>query len=80
MALRPMDYFPARFDGSGNALAHWLSYEDYSEEHALNDAEKLAKFKSLLTGDARIWIRNRVFANPDALKDAFLDTLRLPSL
>jgi hypothetical protein len=72
--LREFDFLPTKFSGTAghDPLAHWLSYEDYATVQALDDANKIQKFKLSLTEEARLWIDGKAFATSAALKEAFI--------
>jgi len=82
-ALRQVDFFPSRFDGSvkdhEKATAHFLSFMDYLHAHALHnpaDANAVANvvtlFKRTLRDSARLWIEGKVFIDIPALRTAFI--------
>ena len=63
--LRQNDFLPKPFLGlkDSNPRSHFLSYEDYCNIHELNDANKLARFKLTLGGEARQWLEGKNFQN-----------------
>ena len=72
--LRQNDFLPKPFFGlkDSNPRSHFLSYEDYCNIHELNDADKLARFKLTLGGEARQWLEGKQFQNFQDMKNQFI--------
>ena len=73
--VRAADFFPTRFSGEdiGNPYAHWLAYNDYAVLQDFDDNQKLNRFKTSLTGRARLWIEGKDFQNVNDMKRSFLE-------
>ncbi len=70
-----LDYLPHNYDGSTNALANWLQFDDFLTIQGIdkNSPEAIARFKFTLGNNARIWARNREFHDLESLKKQFLE-------
>ena len=64
------DFFPQKFTWENNAspLAHWLQYQDYCGANELVQAEWVTRFRITLSGQARLWIEGKQFADVNDLK------------
>lgn len=72
--LKHSEFLPAKFDGTqlDNTQAHILSFEDYCEIHNIKDDAKLiARFRTTLSGQARLWIQNVKVSTWSDLKSKF---------
>ena len=73
--FRLSDFFPQKFTGENNAspLAHWLQYQDYCGANELVQAEWVTRFRITLSGQARLWIEGKQFADVNDLKRRFIE-------
>ena len=71
--LRVSDFLPSKFDGNklDETQAHLLSFEDYCSIHNVADADKPERFRTTLSGQARLWIENFKNVNWNDLKAKF---------
>lgn len=82
-ALRATDFLPdPKFSGESicheKAISHWFLFTDYLQMHGLQAPapeqmpDVTIRFRLSLSGEARLWVQGKVFANLDGIKDAFL--------
>ncbi len=82
MTLRPTDFLPPPFSGESvsheKAISHWYLFDDYLQMHGLQapEPEQMAdvtiRFRLSLTGEARLWVQGKVFADLNTMKGAFI--------
>ncbi len=80
--IRDSEFFPPKFAGNTGDCpnAHWCNFEDYCfyQNLQLNNLQAgqlnnlVNRFKTSLSGQARLWIEGNVFANSNDMKQQFV--------
>ncbi len=72
--IRASEFFSSKFAGNTGDCpnAHWCNFKDYCFHQNLQLNNLVNRFKTSLSGQARLWIEGKVFANLNDMKQQFL--------